>query len=257
MPSRRRIGQVDEALEQGSPARTERDVRVALGRFSPGEANTLELVSRRLEHVRCRVDDAVDVLDRRPATRSRRDVTRSVACPTRVETSGTPVAIASRTARGPPSSRDVTRQTSIASYARATESMSGSSTCRYAIAEPLEPRLDISPSRPGQQDGELGNASVELLQRGQQHVRPLDQLRLEPVAPAHAVLLERADHECGLGHARARAARLRSTLRRPQRETHRRRSRSGCGAPSPARYPSRTRALPWLRFVTWTRSMSA
>ena len=56
-------------------------------------------------------------------------------------------------------------------------------------------RLHVAARGAGEQHDELRHRAREPLDRVEQHVRPLDQLRLEPVAPADAVLLERADDE--------------------------------------------------------------
>jgi hypothetical protein len=63
-------------------------------------------------------------------------------------------------------------------------------------AESGETGGDEPACRPGQQDEELRDVPHQALADVEEDVRPLDQLRLEPLAPADAVLLEGADDEC-------------------------------------------------------------
>ena len=100
----------------------------------------------------------------------------------------------------------------MASYACETASMDGKEHVAVRNPEPLQPGAHVASRGAGEQEHRLGDPLAQLLGDGEQHVRALDQLRLEPVAPADAVLLERADDERGLGKPE-RAAGVRPTLR--------------------------------------------
>src|SRR5512134_3685200 len=64
---------------------------------------------------------------------------------------------------------------------------------RDAAPGELAPRE--ATSGPGQQHDELWGARPKRLERGHEHVRALDQLGLQALAPPDSVFLERADDE--------------------------------------------------------------
>ena len=110
-------------------------------------------------------------------------------------------------------------------------------------AEPVETRPDVPRAGPVRRTYSSGTCSGKALGDGEQDVGALDQLGLHPFCPTDAVLLERADDE-----RRGRQAEPCPCCEPggivPWARTRRCRSRSGCGAPSPARSPSTTRAPP-------------
>ena len=55
--------------------------------------------------------------------------------------------------------------------------------------------LDVAARGAREQDVELGDVTARPAERRDEHVRALDQLRLEALAPADPVLLERPDDE--------------------------------------------------------------
>src|SRR5207247_9481948 len=55
----------------------------------------------------------------------------------------------------------------------------------------------IASRRPGEEHVQLGHGLLQELEGRDEHVRALDELRLEALAPADAVLLEGADDEAG------------------------------------------------------------
>ena len=67
--------------------------------------------------------------------------------------------------------------------------------------QPLELLSHVAAGRTCQQNEELGNLGAEPGDHIDEHVGALDELRLQPGGESDAVLLERSDHERGLGHA--------------------------------------------------------
>ena len=137
----------------------------------------------------------------------------------------------------------------------ASPSRSGSSRARTRIAASLEPAPDVAAGRPGEEDDELGRPRPQTRSSAPTSTSgPLIELRLEPVAPADAVLLERADDERVARERRAPPAPRRAARRR-RAGSARGRSRSGCGARGSASTPAASDELLASRAcVTWTRS---
>ena len=124
-----------------------------------------------------------------------------------------------------------------------------------ANAQPLEPARGRSRARARSAGSELGHSIAKTLDRREQHVRPLDQLRLEAVAPPYAVLLEGAR-----GRRRSRQLEWRRAARRSSRVAGRQALhvdayRDPVHLPRPSPVSSTSSSI--ATFVTWTRSMSS
>ena len=66
---------------------------------------------------------------------------------------------------------------------------------------PLELCPNVAACEPGEEHDELGDRRVQPLEGCDEQVRPLDELRLEPLSQTDAVLLKRADDERRLRQA--------------------------------------------------------
>jgi hypothetical protein len=87
---------------------------------------------------------------------------------------------------------------------------------RMLVRDPgsLELPADIAASRAGQEHDQPWDRFVDPSKRGDEDIRTLDQLRLEALAPADTVLLERADDERVPGEPEARPCRGTALTRR-------------------------------------------